>query len=254
MANIPRSHPRYRSLVTRAFLASQMERGLLVPEGLIAQGRGEAFDYLYGERTPPFALRAERAAAALLLRSRRPVISVNGNVAALAAKEVAALARSIPRLQVEVNLFHRTPRRAKLVEQALIEAGVDRVLGVHPTARIRGLASDRSWVDPQGILQADTVLIPLEDGDRAEALVRAGKTVISIDLNPFSRTTLAAQLPIVDELTRALQRIRREALQRTQRAVSTSRKATPPPSADQLRRESVEFLLRRLEHIAKGTR
>ncbi len=246
MANIPRSHPRYRSLVTRAYLAHQMERGLLVPEGLIAQGRGEAFDYLFGERTTPVARKAERVAAARLMQARRPVLSVNGNVAALGARPVAALARAIPHLKVEVNLFHRTPRRAQLVEQALSEAGVHPVYGVHPTARLRGLASDRSWVDPEGILRADTVLVPLEDGDRAQALVQAGKTVISIDLNPFSRTTLAAHVPIVDELSRALRNIRAEALR-------LSRKGSVPVEpvpAEELRAQYVGFLLRRLQRFS----
>jgi len=50
-------------------------------------------------------------------------------------------------------------------------------------------------------------LVPLEDGDRCEALVKMGKTVIAIDLNPLSRTSRNATLTIVDELTRALPNI-----------------------------------------------
>src|SRR5207249_4715125 len=42
------------------------------------------------------------------------------------------------------------------------------------------------------------------DGGRAEALVRMGKVVISVDLNPVSRTSQRATIPIVDELTRAI--------------------------------------------------
>ena len=48
------------------------------------------------------------------------------------------------------------------------------------------------------------VLIPLEDGDRAEALRAWGKYVIAIDLNPLARTSRAAHVTLVDELTRAL--------------------------------------------------
>jgi 4-phosphopantoate--beta-alanine ligase len=48
------------------------------------------------------------------------------------------------------------------------------------------------------------VLIPLEDGDRAEALRKAGKTVIAIDLNPMSRTSRAATVTIVDNIIRAI--------------------------------------------------
>jgi len=204
---LSRRHPRYASLVVRARLAAASRAGLVVPEGLIAQGRGEAFDYLLGERTSRSARSAERAAARWLLAAARPVVSVNGNVAALAADGVARLAAAIPHLTVEVNLFHRTPSRARAVAAALRRAGVRRVLGVAPTARIRGLPSDRALVDAAGILRADVVLVPLEDGDRAAALRARGARVISIDLNPLSRTSLTADLPIVDAVERALPNI-----------------------------------------------
>jgi 4-phosphopantoate---beta-alanine ligase len=248
---IPRSHPRYRSLRVRADLAEKMQRGLVVPEGLMAHGRGEAFDYLLGERTTPEAALAERAAAARLLLARRPVVSVNGNVAALDAPGVAALASTVPGLGVEVNLFHRTPGRAELVARELRSAGVARVLGVRPTARLRGLASDRSWVDREGILKADVVLVPLEDGDRAEALVRAGKFVIAIDLNPLSRTARTAQLPVVDELTRALRRIRHQAqlLARTSRSVQ--RKAAESIDGPSARAAALLRMERRLVTLAR---
>lgn len=200
-------HPRYRSLLTRARLARSSRTGLVAPEGLIAHGRGETFDYLLGERTTPSARRATRVAAGWLRAARRPVVSVNGNVAALAAREVAELQRALPRLGVEVNLFHRTPRRVRLVARALRAAGVREVLGVRPTARIPRLPSDRARVDRRGIWAADVCLVPLEDGDRTEALRALGKRVISIDLNPLSRTSERSDLPIVDELTRALRNL-----------------------------------------------
>jgi 4-phosphopantoate--beta-alanine ligase len=207
-------HPRFASLKVRRALAEAHRQGLVVPEGLIAQGRGEAFDYLLGERTTPGARRAERAAAEWLLAARHPVVSVNGNVAALAAREVAALARVVPGLDVEVNLFHRTELRVRRVVEALRVAGVRRVLGVRPTATIPRLPSDRAKVDRRGILDADVCLVPLEDGDRTEALRALGKRVISIDLNPLSRTSRAADLPIVDELRRALAEVARQAARR----------------------------------------
>jgi 4-phosphopantoate---beta-alanine ligase len=197
-------HPRYRSLLVRRSLAEAHRTGLVVPEGLIAHGRGEAFDYFLGERTTASARRAERVAARWLRNAKHPVISVNGNVAALAAAEIARLARALPRIQVEVNLFHRTPARARQVARVLRAAGVARVLGVRPNARIPGLPSDRALVDRRGIFQADVCLVPLEDGDRASALRARGQKVISVDLNPLSCTSQTADLPIVDEVCRAL--------------------------------------------------
>jgi 4-phosphopantoate--beta-alanine ligase len=46
------------------------------------------------------------------------------------------------------------------------------------------------------------ILVPLEDGDRCEALVAMGKTVIVVDLNPLSRSAKMGSITIVDEITR----------------------------------------------------
>ena len=55
---IPKSHPRYRSLTTRERLVDMARKGIVAEAGLIAHGRGEAFDYLLGESSPPQALEA----------------------------------------------------------------------------------------------------------------------------------------------------------------------------------------------------
>ncbi len=205
---IPKSHPRYESLVRREKLVQGWRDGIVVPEGLIAQGRGEAFDYLFGEQSIAAALVAEKAAAAFLLAAKHPVISVNGNVAALAPKEVARLAKTIP-AAIEVNLFHRTEERVRKIARVLHAAGAPEVLGTRPNARIPGLESKRALTRREGIFSADVVLVPLEDGDRTEALARMGKTVISVDLNPMSRTSRAARVPIVDEVGRAITNVER---------------------------------------------
>jgi 4-phosphopantoate--beta-alanine ligase len=210
MTQLSPRHPRYRSLRVRARLAEAMLEGVVAPEGLIAQGRAEAFDYFLGERTSPAARAAIHRAAQWVRSAEHPVLSVNGNVAALAAREVAALARAYPRLGIEVNLFHRTDARVRSVARVLRAAGVRRILGIHPDARIPNLPSDRALVDARGIGSADLCIIPLEDGDRAEALRRLGRRVIAIDLNPLSRTARAADLTIVDELTRVLPQLTRE--------------------------------------------
>ena len=202
---IPSDHPRAKSIYIREMLVNGFRRGLVVPEGLIAHGRGEAYDYLIGERTTKTAQRAIEAAAAMMLLSNRPVISVNGNTAALCPNTVVELAK-VTGAAIEVNIFYRTEEREKAIKAELELHGAKRVLGVgsNASARIPELHSERRRVDPDGIYAADTVLVPLEDGDRTEALVKMNKTVIAIDLNPLSRTSKAANITIVDNIERAM--------------------------------------------------
>jgi 4-phosphopantoate--beta-alanine ligase len=47
-------------------------------------------------------------------------------------------------------------------------------------------------------------LVPLEDGDRCNALVAMGKSVVVVDLNPLSRSAQQGTITIVDEVSRAL--------------------------------------------------
>ncbi len=204
MTNIPDSHPRAKSLRVREAMKAAVDAGLVHGTGLIAHGRGEAFDYLLGEQTPPEAKEAIRHAARLLSNAKQPVLSLNGNVVALAARQCVALQGALPDLRLEVNLFHRTPARVEALIRALGQVGASNVLGMHPDARIPGLDSDRGQCCQAGIGGADVVLVPLEDGDRCQALKAMGKTVITIDLNPLSRTARSADVTIVDELTRAL--------------------------------------------------
>jgi 4-phosphopantoate---beta-alanine ligase len=202
---IPSDHPRAKSLYTRERLVDGFRRGLVVPEGLIAHGRGEAYDYLLGERTTKTAQRAIKVAAAILLLSNRPVISVNGNTAALCPDRVVELAK-VAGATIEVNIFYRTKEREMAIEAELELHGAKKVLGVgsKASARIPKLQSERKRIDPDGIYAADTVLVPLEDGDRTEALVKMNKTVITIDLNPLSRTSRAANITIVDNVVRTM--------------------------------------------------
>ncbi len=198
---IPESHPRYQSLMTREKIVEGINAGIVAPEGLIAHGRGEAFDYIMGEKSNDFALKAERAAVALMLISKHPVISVNGNAAILSAKELAELGRLIG-APLEVNIFHFKPERVEKIKNHLMQY-TDNVLAACD-AELSGLESARRIVDSRGIYVADTVLVPLEDGDRCEILKKHGKKVISIDLNPLSRTSLMADISIVDNITRAI--------------------------------------------------
>lgn len=205
MTHVDPDHPRAESLRIREKMADGFRKGLVTPEGLSAHGRGEAFDYIIGENTTDSAKRAIRAGASKLLTAENPVLSVNGNVAALVAEDIAELSNRTE-VKVEVNLFHRSEERREKIAKHLKEHGVKKVLGNEEKffSEIPEIKSHRRVVDERGIKIADTVLVPLEDGDRTEALVNAGKSVITIDLNPLSRTAQTADIAIVDNIVRAL--------------------------------------------------
>ncbi|MCI0496697.1 MAG: phosphopantothenate/pantothenate synthetase [Thermoplasmata archaeon] len=202
-ADIPADHPRRGSLLAREAIADGVDSGLVDRTGLIAHGRGEAFDYLLGEATPPPAMMAIDAAAASLLLAERPVISVNGNTAVLSGKALASLSRA-HRIPLEVNIFHRTEERMARLVRFMEDFNPHRVLGLDADATIPGLAQPRSRCSSDGIFASDVVLVPLEDGDRAQALVSMGKTVVTVDLNPLSRTARMASITIVDNVVRAI--------------------------------------------------
>ena len=97
MSDIPVTHPRYKSLVIRKQLADYALAGVVSLEGLTSHGRGEA---------------------RILLAAKHPVLSINGNTAALAAAEIADLQKAAG-CEVEVNLFHRTEERIRKVTDVL---------------------------------------------------------------------------------------------------------------------------------------
>ncbi|OLD33048.1 MAG: hypothetical protein AUI61_01655 [Thaumarchaeota archaeon 13_1_40CM_2_39_13_2] len=202
---IPKSHPRAASLHTREKLVRGYREGLVVEEGLLAHGRGEVFDYLIGEKTSKPSQNAIKAAARTLLMAKSPVISVNGNFAALCAKEIVQLG-IIARAKIEINLFYANGKRKKAIAEVLKRNGAKEILGIDPrfSRKIPRLDSARRVVDKRGIFSADVVLIPLEDGDRTIALKKSGKKVITFDLNPLSRTAQTADITIVDNVIRGM--------------------------------------------------
>lgn len=200
---VPTSHPRYASLKLREAIVAGVEAGVTSVHGLIAHGRGEALDYLLGERTHPFAAEAARAAAALLLAAERPVISVNGNAAALVPEGLILLGRLL-KAPLEVNIFHTSDQRQKAIRDFLLDRGADEVLMPSKEAQLDFIESNRRFVHPEGIYKADAVFVPLEDGDRCQALKRMGKAVVTVDLNPLSRTAQSASITLVDNVVRAL--------------------------------------------------
>lgn len=205
MPLIPKSHPRAKSLLIREKLVDGFDHGLVAKEGLLAQGRGEAFDYLLGEKTSKASSQAIKAAAAQLLLAERPVISVNGNIAALCPKQIIKLSKQI-KAKLEINLFYTNEKRKQAIIRVLKKNGANEILGTKKTSskKLSGIDSARRIVDKDGIYAADVVVVPLEDGDRTMALRKAGKTVITFDLNPLSRTSQTANITIVDNVTRAI--------------------------------------------------
>ena len=206
MSDVPRSHPRYESLRLRELIVAGVKRGVTSQHGLIAHGRGEAFDYLLGERTHDFALSAIDAAAQLLTDANHPVISVNGNVAALVASDLVRLGEALG-APLEVNIFHASKQREQAIRSYLQEHGAGEVLMPSTDAELDFIDSNRKYVHPEGIYKADAIFVPLEDGDRCLALRRMGKAVVTVDLNPMSRTSRAASITIVDNVVRVLPRL-----------------------------------------------
>jgi len=218
MGDVPESHPRYASLKARKQLTEAANAGLLADSALIAHGRGEAFDYLIGEMTCDVAREAIGEVAARLQAADKPILSVNGNTVALAGPQMIACA-AVLNCPLEVNIYYRTPERMRALLSALEGQRKEAValypelaenianvemLGANPDGRIPHLDGPRANCHTDGILSADVVLVPLEDGDRCEALIAMGKTVCVVDLNPLSRTARMASITIVDELTRCI--------------------------------------------------
>ena len=101
----------------------------------------------------------------------------------------------------------------------------------------------------RGIYRADVVLLAIEDGDRTEALVRLGKKVIAIDLNPLSRTSRMATVTIVDNVIRAFPRLKKEV--RELREEGEGRLSDLVSSFDNKKslKSCLEFISRRLREL-----
>lgn len=202
---VPKSHPRYQSLKYRHKIIEGMKKLVVAEAGLIAHGRGECFDYILGEKTNQPAKKAIKVAVAALLLAKNPVISVNGNTAALVPKELVELSKLV-KAPLEINLFYRKEGRIDAIKEVLEKSGATNILGINNNemSEIEGLESNRRRVSNKGIKKSDVVMVPLEDGDRTEALKKIGKKVIAIDLNPISRTALWADITIVDNVIRVI--------------------------------------------------
>lgn len=197
-----KNHPRYLSNYYRDLLVWGVKKNITSLQGLTAHGRGEAFDYLLGEKTQDFAEKAISAAVALLLRAKYPIISVNGNSAILSAGELVILSEKL-HAPLEINLFHASKVREKNIKKYLQKFGANTILIPDNTA-LKNVSSSRRMISSLGQKKSDLILLPLEDGDRTQALKKIGKKVITIDLNPLSRTAQTADIAIIDNLVRVI--------------------------------------------------
>jgi len=250
--SVPEDHPRAESLKIREKIVEGMHSSVVAEAGLIAHGRGEAFDYLIGEVSPELAALQQLAAVSLLLTAERPIISVNGNVAALCAKDLVELSELV-NAPLEINLFYRKPEREKAIEDVLKDAGYFEVLGLDPTYHtfIEELSHLRRIVDKRGIFSADVVLVPLEDGDRAMALRKMGKKVITIDLNPLSRTSLWSNITIVNNVIRAIPEMVELANGLKDKDKIELKKVVKEFNNFDTLKKTVEFMSKRLEKLSK---
>ncbi|MDH5401764.1 MAG: phosphopantothenate/pantothenate synthetase [Candidatus Heimdallarchaeota archaeon] len=210
---IPDNHPRAKSLHERHKLIEGLHNNILTEAGLIAHGRGEAFDYLLHEQTHRFAEKAIKAAASQLILAKHPIISVNGNTAILIPEDMVRIANK-HKIPLEINLFYRKEGRVEAIKNHLLTFGLDPNLlfGCDNSQyiEIQEISHLRRIVDRRGISIADVVVVPLEDGDRTQGLKKLNKKVITVDLNPLSRTSQTADITIVDNITRVFTLLEKE--------------------------------------------
>ena len=143
---------------------------------------------------------------------------------------------------LEVNIFHTETGREQKIREYLLKHGAPDVLMPTTEAQLSYIDSNRKFVHPDGIFKADVVFVPLEDGDRCEALRKMGKAVVTVDLNPMSRTAKQASITIVDNVVRALPLLCEEI-----------RNFSDPLAQEILERYSNEVLLQEaLRHISRS--
>jgi 4-phosphopantoate--beta-alanine ligase len=87
--------------------------------------------------------------------------------------------------------------------------------------------------------------VPLEDGDRCQALRNMGKTVIVVDLNPLSRTAKSASVSITDNVRRAIPLVTRHVMALQKDRTEAARVVTAFDPTLNLR-ETLDFIAARL--------
>ena len=103
-------------------LIESFENKVVASAGLIAHGRGEAFDYILGEETYEESIDASKAAIATILLAKLAIISVNGNSVALCPNELVQLSK-ITGAKLEINLFYGNKKNALNLPKLFVFGG-----------------------------------------------------------------------------------------------------------------------------------
>ncbi|MFX0122839.1 MAG: phosphopantothenate/pantothenate synthetase [Candidatus Hodarchaeota archaeon] len=252
---VPKDHPRYESLITREKIIEGMHQKIVAEAGLIAHGRGEAFDYILGEVSPYYAFKQEKLAVITLLTAKKPIISINGNVAVLCPEEIVELSRILD-APLEINLFYRKPEREDAIKGVLEKAGAKNIYGIDPNKQesIPEISHQRRIVDSRGIALSDCVFVPLEDGDRTMALRKLGKDVVTVDLNPLSRTSLTATVSITNNVQRAMKEMISFASDYKKMNLLELEEEKKKFNNRALLQEALKFMSSRLEELASDSK
>lgn len=123
-------------------------------------------------------------------------------------------------------------------------------VGDDASAVIPELFSERRRVSKKGIYIADVVLVGLEDGDRTEALVKMGKKVIAIDINPLSRTSQMASLTIVDNIIRVFPKMISLAKEMKKSDKDELQKIINQYNNKEILKESLRFISERMNQLS----
>ena len=118
----------------------------------------------------------------------------------------------IDTFKVAAGLKSKVTATEALNELEKYEPGL--ILGIDKehSLMIDEISSLRRVVDERGIYSADVVFVPLEDGDRTIGLKKNNKKIITVDLNPMSRTSATADITIVDNIIRVFPLLEKEFL------------------------------------------
>ena len=133
-------------------------------------------------------------------------------------------------------------------------AGAQKIYGTDPQSQVAipEISHERRIVDSRGIARSDCVFVPLEDGDRTMALRKLGKDVVTVDLNPLSRTSITASVSITNNIIRAAIEMVNFAKRFKEMNIKDLEKEKKRLDNTTLLQEALKFMSARLEELASN--